>query len=597
MGRAGRTGVHSLATRLTIWVAALFGLLLVVSLLVTIVAGGMIRAKLHDLVLANLGQADTHLVSVLRNAHDVGYLLSTNESLAAYAALSPQPTRDRFQEYQLISQLTQALSQQADADRDVWSIYVQFADGGQTVTSDRDFRSGDLPRGQSWMGIASAVTDNFTYVGHYVDEGLTGRHFLAVVARANIVNRNLKSRVRIMVNIDERGFYEQMDWLRATDHATVYLLDDAGTVIAAAAEDELGTPLDAVVGLRPGSGALADVRRVRLPSRGMQLVVQRRDELTGWRFVVLVPERELLREQRALLALTMSGVSVVSILLVLLASRIVGRTLRQPIATLVGFMERVEQDGFRRSIDHRRRDEMGYLFDSFNTMVSRTRRLLDDLDREHRLKHEMELKLLQSQMSPHFLYNTLDMINWIAQEHGVEDISRIVLSLSDLYRAMFNQGRDLIPVEQMLRCLESYLTIQTYRCGNLVTYSVEADEGTRPLQVLNLIVQPVVENAVIHGMARRVDKGHVSVRAWRDGETIHIRVDDNGAGIGPAKLATIRAGMASDTGEDTSGLRNIQRRLRLAYGPGYGLQIQSAEGEGTQVEILLPASPGSRGRG
>jgi sensor histidine kinase YesM len=589
--------MHSLSTRLTIWVAALLGMFLGVSLLVTFATSAMIRAKLHALVLANLGQTDTHLTSVLRDAHDVGYLLSTNAHLVEYAALSPQPARSRYKEWELISQLSLALSHQADADPYVWSIYVQFADGGQTVTSDMDFRSGDLLGGQAWTGIASAVTENFTYIGHYFDEGLTRRHYLAVVTRANIVNRGLKSRVRIMVNVDERGFYDQIDWLRATAHAKVYLLDEAGTVICAAEEEDLGKPLDAVVGLRIGSDALADVRRLRLPGSGMHLVVQRRNELTGWRFVVLLPERELLREQRTLLTLTMTLVSAVSLLLVLLASRIVGRTIRRPIATLVGFMERAERESFRLHIDHERRDELGYLFDSFNGMVSRTRRLLDDLAHAHRLKYEMELKLLQSQMNPHFLYNTLDMISWIAQEHGVEDISRIVLSLSDLYRAMFNQGRDFIEVERMLRCLESYLYIQTYRYSNFVTYSVDADEGARACHALNLIVQPVVENAVIHGMGRSVEKGHVSVRAAREGESIRFSVEDNGVGMDPGKLAIIRASIESDSVEETSGLRNVQRRLRLVYGPGYGITLRSEAGRGTRVDIVMPADPGARGQG
>jgi sensor histidine kinase YesM len=590
MRRLGRTGVHSLATRLTIWVSALFALLLGVSLFVTITTSGMIRTRLHDLVLANLGQADVLLSSVLRKAHDVGYLLSTNANLVDYAEISPQPARNRYREYELISRLALELSRQADADPDVWSIYVLFADGGQTVTSDLDFRSGEFLGSQAWTEIASAVTDNFSYIGHYFDASLTGRHYLAVVTRANIVNRRLKSRVRIMANIDERSFYDRIDWLRATDHARVYLLDEAGTVICAADEEELGRPLDAVVGLGIVPDALADVRRLRLSDGGMHLVVQRRNELTGWRFVVLLPERELLREQRELLALTTTLVSLASLLLAFAASRIVGLTIRRPIATLVGFMERAERESFRLRIDHARRDELGYLFDSFNDMVARTRRLLDDLEQEHRLKHEMELKLLQSRMNPHFLYNTLDMINWIAQEHGVEDISRIVLSLSDLYRTMFNRGRDVIEVARMMQSLESYLYLQTYRCSNLVTYSVEADSDARECLVLNLVVQPVVENAVIHGMGRRTVPGNVSVRASREGGLIRFRVADTGAGIGEDKLATIRAGMESSSGDEASGLRNVHRRLQLVYGPGYGIQIWSEEGRGTTVEIVMPVT-------
>ena len=174
------------------------------------------------------------------------------------------------------------------------------------------------------------MTENFSYIGHYVDESLTRRHFLSVVTRANIVNRRLKSRVRIMANIDERGLYDRIDWLRVTDRTKVYLLDEAGTVICAASEEELGKPLDVAVGFGIEPESLADVHRLPVPAGGMHLVVQRRNELTGWRFVVLLPERELLREQRTVLALTTLLVSVASLVLAFLASRIVGRTIRRP---------------------------------------------------------------------------------------------------------------------------------------------------------------------------------------------------------------------------------------------------------------------------
>jgi two-component system sensor histidine kinase YesM len=142
----------------------------------------------------------------------------------------------------------------------------------------------------------------------------------------------------------------------------------------------------------------------------------------------------------------------------------------------------------------------------------------------------------------------------------------------------------------MMQSLESYLFLQTYRCSNRVTYSVEADGDARDCLVLNLVVQPVVENAVIHGMGRRSVPGHVSVRASREGGVIRFRIVDTGTGIGADKLATIRAGMESTSGDEASGLRNVHRRLQLVYGPAYGIQIWSEEGTGTTVEIVMPAA-------
>ena len=143
----------------------------------------------------------------------------------------------------------------------------------------------------------------------------------------------------------------------------------------------------------------------------------------------------------------------------------------------------------------------------------------------------------------------------------------------------------------MLQSLESYLYIQTYRYRNLASYSVDGDPGVGDCLILNLVVQPVVENAVIHGIGRGTGQGSVRVRASREGGVIRFRVEDDGVGMSAEKLALIRASMESDPGGEASGLRNVQLRLRLVYGPGYGLRISSVEGGGTTVEIVMPGQP------
>ena len=140
----------------------------------------------------------------------------------------------------------------------------------------------------------------------------------------------------------------------------------------------------------------------------------------------------------------------------------------------------------------------------------------------------------------------------------------------------------------MVQSLESYLYIQRFRYANLASYALDVEPQVRDYLVLNLVVQPVVENAVIHGMGGRAERGRIEVRAARDGELLRFRISDDGAGMSADKLAIIRANMSSDSDGEASGLRNVHRRLQLFYGPQYGVEIRSVEGRGTTVDIVMP---------
>ena len=201
----------------------------------------------------------------------------------------------------------------------------------------------------------------------------------------------------------------------------------------------------------------------------------------------------------------------------------------------------------------------------------------------------MELKILQEKINPHFLYNTLDTINWIAMEHQVDDISKMVISLSTMYRKTFNRGRDLISIEDVMTSIACYLDIQRIRYGESFVYKIDYQEDTKHLEILNLIIQTLVENAIIHGMEGKKENGRILVKARRDGEFLTVEVTDNGMGMEDEKLNLIRASISFIGMESESGLRNVQKRIKLYYGNQFGIKINSVKGAGTTVRITIPA--------
>jgi two-component system sensor histidine kinase YesM len=215
--------------------------------------------------------------------------------------------------------------------------------------------------------------------------------------------------------------------------------------------------------------------------------------------------------------------------------------------------------------------------------------LIQELYQEKLVKREMELKILQEKINPHFLYNTLDTINWIAREHNVEDISKMVIALSTMYRKTFNKGRDLISIRDVMTSIACYLDIQQIRYGDSFDYEINCEEGTENLEILNLIIQTLVENAIVHGIEGLSGKGRIEINTSRSGDYLTVSVSDNGNGMSLEKLELIRTSINASGMESESGLRNVQKRIKLYYGNNFGIDIHSEANAGTKVSVTIPA--------
>ena len=229
-------------------------------------------------------------------------------------------------------------------------------------------------------------------------------------------------------------------------------------------------------------------------------------------------------------------------------------------------------------------DELAVLNTSFNQMVEKIGNLVEDIRIEQLNLRATELKLLQAQINPHFLYNSLSLINWKALEAGKEDISKLTLALSSFYRTSLNRGSNVLTIEQELENMKSYLEIQLCMHDNSFDVVLDVDKGILPYQTLNLLLQPLVENAIEHGIDLLEDrKGIVKITGQMDQDKIYLCVADNGVGIEPELLSSILEFKTRGYG-----VRNVNERIKLFYGEEYQLQIESREGEGTKSIITIP---------
>lgn len=311
---------------------------------------------------------------------------------------------------------------------------------------------------------------------------------------------------------------------------------------------------------------------------------------TGWKLVGVVPGDSLTADSRQMFLFGLSLLLFSVFLLAFLNFRISAH-ITDPIRRLEHSIKELEAGRQDVDIDEAGCYEVRRLSHSVRSMVSTMRHLMDDIIQQEAQKRQSELEVLQSQINPHFLYNTLDSVIWMTEAGRYEEAIQMVTSLARLFRISLSRGKNIIPLSDELEHARHYMNIQQIRYKNKFTTRITAQPDTQGLYTLKLIVQPILENAIYHGMASAEDDGLICVEARREGEDLIIDVTDNGLGMRPEVAASLLDEDRPQVRTSGSGIgvRNVHQRIRLTFGQAYGLTILSEPDEGTTVRIRLPA--------
>ena len=282
----------------------------------------------------------------------------------------------------------------------------------------------------------------------------------------------------------------------------------------------------------------------------------------------------------------MAGVTIlICIFAAVLAYFITSGMVSGRIERLTCLMQEVQEGSMDMQVGSDDRDEIGMLYRGFGSMMKRIRTLINEVYLGKITQKEAELKALQAQINPHFLYNTLSLINWKALAAGEEDISRMTLAMSTFYRTALNRGRNVLQVEAELSNTRAYLEIQSMLHDGDFDYEIEVQPEILQCESLNLILQPLVENAIHHGIEEKTDgRGKISVRGWKEDNCVWFMVEDNGVGMEQEvadKILTMES--------KGYGVRNVDERIRLCYGEKYAMKVESVVGKGTKMTIHFPA--------
>ena len=387
------------------------------------------------------------------------------------------------------------------------------------------------------------------------------------------------------ISISIKYFQEIMKNANITSKGIVYLMSENGRLIASSDSTILGKMQKSGAILNYGSEISLERRK-----EGQQeyYVIRRKVEGAPWQMISMIPKSEYRDQYRSLwlsAALMIGGMIVVIVLMsYFLSSYYVGR-----LKKLNSEMAGLESGNLNANLPIATEgDEIEEIYHNFNGMVQEVQRLMQE---HYKLGKEVkmaEVRALQAQINPHFLYNTLDLINWISMDYGAEEIGTLTWNLARFYRLSLNHGKSLISIGEEIEHVEVYVNIENYHFDNAISLEVDVPEELKSYACLNIILQPFVENAIVHGIAEdpKIESCEIQIGARREENDIIFSVQDDGPGVNVEQ-------MQKETQQDIRkaqhgyGVRNINFRLKLCFGEKYGVTYKESE-KGTHVEIKIP---------
>ncbi|XID93404.1 sensor histidine kinase [Paenibacillaceae bacterium WGS1546] len=405
-----------------------------------------------------------------------------------------------------------------------------------------------------------------------------------VYTRRLIDPNTLQSRGRIVFYLSDAYLKASIDDEYSAYGGSTAILNRYGDVLAA--EPDMLPVLEAW-SARPDGRSRS---RTVIEAAGKKYDVTSRMSVdAGWETLHLVPQSELYRPSRQL-GTYLLGTSVVSLLLTVFIAAWTSNLVSGNIRKLERTMRRVEEGDFSVQVQTAGRDEIGLLGQRFNLMLSRINELIQNLYIERLAKQQAEFQVLRAQIHPHFLYNTLGSIQWLARSAGQKVIERMVANLIGLLKMSVKRKSEFVTVREEFEYIEHYLSIQAFRFEDRFKVAYEKDEALMDRMMLHFILQPLVENALLHGIEMSKGVGLLTIRAFAANGSFFLEVEDNGVGMTPEQQRKILSedGEGAYPGLHSIGVRNVNERIKLYYGDEYGLRYRSEPGVGTVATVRLP---------
>ena len=527
-------------------------------------------------------QMNQNIDSYIDYMENIAYLISRNEDVQDYLFDEKIDNEGR---YRILNQFQTILDSRSDI-RNVGIISkngrMLINDGSKSVNQDLDLNT------QEWYATALEKPNGPILTSSHVQHIISGERPWVITLSRGIRDRSGSGEKEGVFFIDLN--YSAISGL--CDQSTVgtkgyaFILDAKGNIVYHPQQQQLYNELqtenislimdtdeDTVLTGTGNDGKLYSISR---------------SEKTGWTVVDCTNVKELLsksRQAQSVYVLT----AIILVIVALLFSRFMARSITLPIQKLRDSMKKVQEGDFSVSdvvVDSK--NEIGSLTKSFDVMTHRIHELMEQNVHEQEEKRKSELKALQSQINPHFLYNTLDSIIWMAEGKKNEEVVLMTASLARLLRQSISNEDEVVPIANEVEYARGYLTIQKMRYKDKLEFQIEVDSSILYIPLIKLVLQPIIENAIYHGLKYKESKGLLIVKGFmKDGNAV-LQVIDDGVGMDEETLAHIYDKHKVNYHSNGVGVYNVQKRLKLYYGEDYGITYTSELGKGTTATITIP---------
>lgn len=527
-------------------------------------------------------QMNQNIDSYIDYMENIAYLISSNEDVQDYLFDEKIDNEGR---YRILNQLQTILDSRSDI-RNVGIISkngrMLINDGSKSVNQDLDLNT------QEWYATALEKPNGPILTSSHVQHIISGERPWVITLSRGIRDRSGSGEKEgvFFIDLNYSAISELCDQSTVGTKGYAFILDAKGNIVYHPQQQQLYNELqtenislimdtdeDTVLTGTGNNGKLYSISR---------------SEKTGWTVVDCTNVKELLsksRQAQSVYVLT----AIILVIVALLFSRFMARSITLPIQKLRDSMKKVQEGDFSVSdvvVDSK--NEIGSLTKSFDVMTHRIHELMEQNVHEQEEKRKSELKALQSQINPHFLYNTLDSIIWMAEGKKNEEVVLMTASLARLLRQSISNEDEVVPIANEVEYARGYLTIQKMRYKDKLEFQIEVDSSILYIPLIKLVLQPIIENAIYHGLKYKESKGLLIVKGFmKDGNAV-LQVIDDGVGMDEETLAHIYDKHKVNYHSNGVGVYNVQKRLKLYYGEDYGITYTSELGKGTTATITIP---------
>ena len=527
-------------------------------------------------------QMNQNIDSYIDYMENIAYLISSNEDVQDYFF---DETVDNEGRYRILNQFRTILDSRSDI-RNVGIISkngrMLINDGSKSVNQDLDLNT------QEWYSKALKSPNGPILTSSHVQHIISGERPWVITLSRGIRDRSGSGEKEgvFFIDLNYSAISELCDQSTVGTKGYAFILDAKGNIVYHPQQQQLYNELQ-TENISLIMDADKDTVLTDTGNNGKLYSISRSDK-TGWTVVDCTNVRELLsksRQAQSVYVLT----AIVLVIVALLFSRFMARSITLPIQKLRDSMKKVQEGDFSVSdvvVDSR--NEIGSLTKSFDVMTHRIQELMEQNVHEQEEKRKSELKALQSQINPHFLYNTLDSIIWMAEGKRNEEVVLMTASLARLLRQSISNEDEVVPIANEVEYARGYLTIQKMRYKDKLEFQIDVDPSILYIPLIKLVLQPIIENAIYHGLKYKESKGLLIVKGFmKDGNAV-LQVIDDGVGMDEETLAHIYDKHKVNYHSNGVGVYNVEKRLKLYYGDDYGITYESEKGKGTTATITIP---------